>query len=389
VAESELLSFARDRVPVLRERAQEAEKLRRVPDETVKELRGAGLFRMLQPARFGGLERGFEEFADVVSEIGRGCGSTAWCLSILGVHNWFLALFEEAAQEDVWGASPEALFATSFAPTGQAVAEEGGYRVKGRWQFASGCDHSDWVVVGAMVPHDEPRPIPDFRSFLIPRRDIAIDDTWFVAGLKGTGSKDLVIEDAFVPAYRTLSLPEAVMGNAPGLKVNRGAIYQVPFSSVLALGVTPAAVGIARSALEAFRERTRERVMAYTDRKMVEQVPAQIRIAESSVEIDAAELLIQRTCREVMERSGSAEATEITVRAQVRRDLAYVVRLCTRAVDRLFEASGAHALFDASPIQRGFRDLHAMAAHPFVNWDTTAEIFGRTDLGLPPKVGIV
>ncbi len=387
--ESEFLSAARNLVPVLRDRAQQAESLRRLPDETIQDLRGAGLFRMLQPTAFGGLERGVDEFGAVVAEIGRGCGSTGWCLSILGVHNWFLALFEEDAQRDVWGPSPDTLFTTSFAPTGQVVAENGGYRLKGRWQFASGCDHSDWVAVGAQVPHDEPRPIPDFRSFLVPMRDVRIDDTWFVAGLKGTGSKDLVIEDAFVPAYRTLSLPDAAMGNAPGSKVNHAPLYQIPFGSFLALGVTPAATGIARAALEAFTERTRERVMAYSDRKMVEQVPAQIRLAESSVEIETAELLIARTCREVMERAGTEESTQIDVRARVRRDLAYVVRLSTRAVDRLFEVSGAHALFDSSPIQRAFRDLHAMAAHPFTNWDMNAELYGRTALGLPPKGGIV
>ena len=380
---------ARALLPGLRERAEKTEGLRRLPEETVSELREAGLFRLLQPARHGGSELGLEALVAASAELGRACGSTAWCHGVLGVHAFMLGLFPAAAQQEVYGASPDALIAACFAPSGTATPAPEGYRLRGRWSFASGCDHAQWIAVSAPTGVEALPGVPDLRSFLVPRSDFRIEDNWFVAGLRGTGSKDVAVDDVLVPAHRTLSLVDAALGRAPGLAANPAPLYRLPLFSVLGLALAGPAVGIARGALEAWRERTRARQLAYTGAKLAVQAPAQIRLAESAAEIDAAEMLLFDACARASSASEPEGELALAERVRVRRDVAFAVRLCTRAVDRLFEAGGAHALFDASPLQRAFRDLHAMSAHAFLCWDTVAELAGRVELGFPPTTPVL
>ena len=199
----EYLQRVRALIPAIRERARPAERLRRLPDETFAEFQEAGLFRCLQPKRYGGYELDPGTLYQAVIEIGAVCGSTAWILGVIGIHNWHLALFAPQAQDDVWGKDTGIQVSTSLAPTGSVTRVDGGFRLRGRWSFSSGCDHAQWAFLGGMVAPATPDRPPEMRTFLVPRADYRIDDNWHVMGLKGTGSKDVVIEDAFVPEHRT------------------------------------------------------------------------------------------------------------------------------------------------------------------------------------------
>ena len=382
------LEAARALVPELRERAAEADRLRRVPDETIASFREAGLFRVLRPRAFGGSEIDYDAFTQLVGELARGCGSSAWNLSVLAMHEWFLALFPEPAQRAVWDApgGRDALVAAVFAPQGRAEPVAGGFRLSGRWQFASGCDHADWIAVGGVVEGAAGLE-EGYRSFLLSRAEgqWAIDDTWFVAGLRGTGSKDVVVEGAFVPEERTLRMAAALSGETPGCEIHRAQLYRLPFVPALGFALATVAPGIAAAALERYAERMRERVYTYSSTRQAEHAPAHIGFAESAAEVEAARACIQRDAAALMARVRRGEAVPLGERARAKRDVAWAVRICTRAVDRIFASSGAHALFETSPLQRAFRDLHAIGMHAMHNFDLAAEDWSRVHLGLEPK----
>src|SRR5215813_8306844 len=218
----EYIGRVRALLPVLRERAAEAERLRRLPDETFADFQEAGLFRALQPKRYGGYELDPDIFYQAVIEVGTVCGSSAWILGVIGVHNWHLAIFPPQAQEDVWGEDDSIQL----------------YRLSGRWSFSSGCDFCRWAVLGGVVPPVGKGQPPDARVFLLPRRDYVIDDNWHVMGLCATGSKDLVVDDVFVPEYRTHSYLDAFHLNHPGTAINDAPLYRLPFGLVFANGIT-------------------------------------------------------------------------------------------------------------------------------------------------------
>ncbi len=211
----EYLGRARALLPALRERTAHAEQLRRLPDETFADFQEAGLFRALQPKRYSGYELDPGVFYQAVMEVGAVCGSSAWILGVIGVHNWHLAIFPPQAQEDVWGEDTSVQLSTSLAPTGTVQRVDGGFRLSGRWSFSSGCDFCQWAVLGGIVPAVEQGELPDARVFLVPRRDYLIDDNWHVMGLCATGSKDIVVDDAFVPEYRTHSYQDAFHLKSP------------------------------------------------------------------------------------------------------------------------------------------------------------------------------
>jgi len=219
--EPAVVAAVADLLPAFRQRAQETEDNRVVSAESVKALAETGFFRLLQPASYGGLEADPIAFYTAVRLIASACGSTGWVASVLGVHPWQLALFPEQAQEDVWGADPGTRMSSSYAPTGRARTVEGGHQLDGRWSFSSGCDHTSWVLLGGIVLDDDGKPV-DFRTFLLPASDYAIDDVWDTVGLRGTGSNDIVVDGAFVPAYRSLSFTDVTRCAGPGQDRNPG-----------------------------------------------------------------------------------------------------------------------------------------------------------------------
>ena len=372
------LESVRELVPSIRSRAAECESLRRLPDETLMEYQKTGLLRALQPARWGGFELSPLTFFRAATEIAAACPSSAWFLSVVGIHNWQLGLFPEQAQKDVWGKDTSVLISSSYAPTGKVERVDGGFRLSGRWSFSSGCDHCQWVFLGGVAPGDG--PMPDMRTFLVPRADYRIIDNWHVVGLSGTGSKDIVVDGAFVPEHRTHRFADAYMLQNPGQAVNPGAIFRLPFGSLFSFCIAVPAVGAARGALDSYRSYMQSKVAAYDGSKVADDPFAQRRLSEAAAEIDAAEAEVRSTWEAICARAEAGDAISLGLRAHARWSAANVVLRGVRAVDLLFEASGGRALFRDNPMQRYFRDVHAMRAHALNNPDKASQIFGYTEL---------
>ena len=379
----ELVQRAAALVPTLKERAAETEERRRALPETIEDLKAAELIVAAQPSCYGGLGLDFDVVFDVATELGRGCGSTAWCYSIWASHNWLLGLFPKPAQDEYWASDPNTLSSTSFNPfRGKAEAASGGYRLSGHWDFSSGCDAAQWVLLIANGPET---PV----MLLLPRSDYSIEDTWFVSGLKGTGSKDILVDDMFVPEHRTVPMPLMREGMAPGRDVHNTANQRIPQQCILPFTLASPILGMAQGAVEFFETRIQHGSSAREGNPLSEVPSYHLRLAESSAEVWAALSILQRDCREIMERAHRDELPSINDRARYRRDHAYVARLSVRAIDRLFEASGGHSLYDSSPMQRFHRDAHAASHHVGLSWDTLAEQYGRVRAGLEPDRRLV
>jgi 3-hydroxy-9,10-secoandrosta-1,3,5(10)-triene-9,17-dione monooxygenase len=379
------LDRVRALLPRLRERARSAEQLRRLPDETFEDFQKAGLFRALQPKRWGGYELDPATFYQAVIEVGAVCGSSAWILGVIGVHNWHLAILPPQAQQDVWGEDTSVQLSTSLAPTGTVERTPGGFRLRGRWSFSSGCDFCHWAVLGGVVPPVEHGQPPDARVFLVPRRDYAIDDNWHVTGLCATGSKDIVVADAFVPDYRTHSYQDAFQLKHPGAALNDAPLYRLPFGLIFPYGIVAPAIGAALGALAAFREQSAKRVNLRDQSRLVEDPFIQYRLAEAAAEIDAARDRLLGNFAEMMRLARAGEEIALSIRARCRWDAGKAIEWSVRAVDRLFEASGGRGIFLDNPIQRAWRDVHAMRAHAGNNPERAAFVFARSEFDLPPQ----
>jgi len=378
------LQRVRALLPALRERAAHAEQLRRLPDETVADFQEAGLFRCLQPKRYGGFELDPGILYQAIIEIGAVCGSSAWVLGVIGVHNWHLGLFAPEAQDDVWGKDTSIQLSTSLAPTGTVERADGGFRLRGRWSFSSGCDFCHWAVLGGIVPPLEKDAPPDARTFLVPRSDYVIDDTWYTVGLCGTGSKDLVVDNAFVPEYRTHSYRDAFYLTNPGAVVNDAPLYRLPFGLVFPACIGSPAIGVALGALAAFRAQTTTRISPRDKSRVAEDPFAQFALAEAAAEVTAARDSLLANFAEAMRLVRAGSEIPLAKRARYRWDTAKATDRSVRAVDRLFEASGGRGIFLDNPIQRAWRDVHAIRAHAGNNLEKAAFVFGRSEFGLPP-----
>jgi len=355
-----------------------------VPSGASTGAREALELRDKQPKRFGGSEIDARTFLEAAALAGTACGSSAWVLAVVGVHNWQLALFPPQAQDDVWGEDPSTQISSSYAPTGEVTVAEGGYRLRGTWSFSSGCDLCDWVFLGGVIPGPDG---PDMRTFLVPRSDYRIDDNWFVAGLCGTGSKNIVVEDAFVPEHRTHRFIDAFLSRNPGTEANPGPLYRLPFGSLFAYGVSAPAIGVARGALDFYRDWTRERISVMDRSKAAEDPFAQLRLSEAAAEIDSLEARLAHNWDSMSALASDGIAIPIELRARCRWDSAHAVSQAVHATAQLFQASGGHAIFLDNPIQRAFRDVHAMRAHAINTPERAARIFARSELGITAQGG--
>ncbi len=382
----DLLERARHLLPVLRERASQAEALRRLPEETERDFHETGLFRMVQPTRVGGAELDYGILVDLGATVGRACGSSAWNLINLGCHHWMLGMFLPAVQDEVWNENPDALIASSFIfPAGRATRAAGGYVLSGRWPFSSGVDSAGWNMLAGMVrDKDGGDAPPEHRLFMLRRADYEIIDTWHAAGLRDTGSKDVAAEGVFVPDHRTLAARDMRGGPSPGSAVNPGPLFRLPLFAVFPYVLSGAALGVAQGAWESHVGVLRDRVSHYTGAKVSDFQAVQIKLAEAKSQIDAAELIMQRDCADAMRIAAAGDVPDIETKARFRRNGAFSVNLCTSAVNTVFGLAGGGGLYDSSPIQRAFRDAHAINAHIAFNMDAAGTTYGRVALGLPP-----
>ncbi|MGK8521765.1 3-hydroxy-9,10-secoandrosta-1,3,5(10)-triene-9,17-dione monooxygenase oxygenase subunit [Nocardia asteroides] len=375
-------------LPTLRERAQEAEDLRRIPDESMKALQETGFFRLLQPKQWGGHAADPVVFYDTVRKIASACGSTGWVAGIVGVHNWHLALFAQQAQEDVWGEDTEVRISSSYAPMGAGAVVDGGYLVNGAWAWSSGCDHATWAVLGGPVIKDG-KPV-DFGSFLIPRDDYRIDDVWNVVGLRGTGSNTVVVQDVFVPSHRFLSFRAMSELKSPGLEQNTDPVYKMPWGTIHPTTISTPIVGMAYGAYQAHVEHQGKRVRAaYAGEKAKDDPFAKVRIAEAASDIDAAWRQLSGNVADEYALLTAGREIPFDLRVRARRDQVRATGRSIAAINKLFESSGATALANGTPLQRFWRDAHAGRVHAANDPERAYLMYGTHEFGLPVTDGMV
>lgn len=373
------LATARSLLPQIRARAEKADADRRLPDETIEELRDSGLFGLITPRRFGGSELGFADLVKVTAELASACASTGWVYGVLAGHSWLLNLFPEEAKHEVMD-DPSSLSATVFRLAGEVVPEGDGYRLRGgEGRFCSGIDFAERVIVGNAVKTPTG---PEPRFFVVPKRDIEIVDDWHTVGMRGTGSRSIRIPDAFIPAYRSCSLKDMLAGGAPGANLHDRAIYRMPFNDIAPFSIVGAPLGMARNAAQAFAARLGKELGGSDPLKLAEQSVRLARLGVATAEIDAA---LSQVVSSATLLDNAAEPGDLSPedRAKFPRDWAWAAQTARNAVNSLYEASGGSSIYDHSPEQRIWRDLNAAAQHFAFTWDTAMTAYGRAVAGLP------
>ncbi|MFI8951054.1 3-hydroxy-9,10-secoandrosta-1,3,5(10)-triene-9,17-dione monooxygenase oxygenase subunit [Streptomyces sp. NPDC053750] len=378
----EVLAAVRELAPTLRERAAEAEELRRIPEASIKEIEDTGFFRLLQPRAHGGHAADPAIFYEAVKEIARACGSTGWVASVLGVHPWHVALFDPRAQEEVWGADSTTRIASSYAPTGTVTPADGGFRISGRWHFSSGCDHTDWALLGGLVLGEDGAPL-DMRTFLVPKAQYTVDPVWDTVGLRGTGSNDIVLDDVFVPEHRALSFGPVTALRAPGQKLNQEPLYRLPYAAVFTTTISTPIVGIAEGACDSYLDATSKRFRVSYGQKVAEDPFAQVRIARAASDIDASWLQLRHNIEELYACARRGEDPPTILRARARRDQVLATERCVAAVDLLVENAGGNAMRTGpNPVQRAWRDAHTGRGHAANDPERALILYGQGALGL-------
>ena len=374
-----LIQRARDLVPTLAARAQAASEARMIPAQTISDMQAAGFFEVLKPKKYGGFEMNPQVFYDIQMVLAEGCMSTAWVYGVVGVHNWQIALFDPRAAEDVWGSGDHSvLIASTYMPKGQVKPVDGGFQFSGRWGFSSGIAHCDWVFLGGLI-FNEGQP-PEYRTFLLPKKDFEVVDTWHTMGLKATGSNDIVVKDVFVPEYRTHKASDGFMGTNPGGKEFTADLYKLPFGQIFVRAVSTAAIGGLQGALNCFEDFG----SAHTGNmgaKTAEQVPAQMAVADTSVAIDEMKITLNRNFDALLQGIASNEPVSIKNRLLYRYQAALVVERCAKHAYQLHSACGGRGIFLDFPLVRFFMDILSARAHYANNPDIFGRNYGSVSLG--------
>ena len=374
-----LVQRARDLIPKLKERAVQTETARKVPEETIAEMQAAGLFDVLKPKMYGGYEMDPQVFYDVQMALAEGCMSTAWIYGVIGVHNWQIALFDPRAAQDVFGKNPSTLIASTYMPKGQVTPVEGGFKFSGRWGFSSGIDHCDWVFLGGLIFN--PGQPPEYRTFLLPKSDYEVIDTWHVMGLKGTGSKDIVVKDVFVPEYRTHKASDGFMGTNPGRDTFTADLYKLPFGQIFVRAVSTAAIGGLQGALDTFLDFAKVRV-GDMGNKTSEQAPAQLAAAETATAIDEMKLVLNRNFSVLQTKIRNKQPLDdIQQRLLFRHQASQTVERCAKHAYQLFSVCGGRGIFTDFPLYRYMTDIMAARGHYANNPEQFGRNFGGFLLG--------
>ncbi len=374
-----LIQRAAALVPMLRTNALAAEAARRVPEASFEALSEAGIFRMMAPKRYGGDEADFQTQCDVLSEIGRGCPSTSWVATIFSAMGWLVGVFPDEAQEEVFeGRDPR--ISGVFSPTGTAVPKGGGFVVNGRWPFNTGCHGARWTVLNAVLGEGVGLP----TCVLVKSRELKVLDDWHASGMAATGSNTIVAENVFVPAHRSLPLPDMIEARYPPRHNASSPYFNYPTAAVLTVNAGGTPLGIARGALETFVERLPGRGITYTTYTNKSEAPVtHLQLGEASLKIESADAHVRRAAALLDGHSSGPMSLESRVKA--RAHIAYATGLVREAVDTLFLASGASSIQTQTPIQRFQRDIQALANHAILHAQTGIELYGRVLCGLPPN----
>ncbi|CAI2797505.1 MULTISPECIES: p-hydroxyphenylacetate 3-hydroxylase oxygenase component [Pseudomonas fluorescens group] len=375
-------------LPTIAANAFMAEQDRKVPAENIALLKSIGLHRAFQPKAFGGMELSLPQFADCIALLAGACASTAWAMSLLCTHSHQLALFSAQLQQEVWGTDPNATASSSIAPFGRTEEVDGGVLFSGEMGWSSGCDHAEWAIVG--FRRNNAQGTQDYCFAVLPRSDYQIRDDWFAAGMKGSGTKTLIIDKARVPEHRIQKAKDMMEGKSAGFGLYPDSkIFYSPYRPYFASGFSTVSLGVAERMLEVFREKTKTRVRAYTGAAVGAATPALMRLAESTHQVAAARAFLEKTWNEHAEHSEQQRYPSRETLAFWRTNQAYATKMCIQAVDRLFEAAGGNAWFEHNEMQRLFRDSHMTGAHAYTDYDVCAQILGRELMGLEPDPSMI
>jgi 3-hydroxy-9,10-secoandrosta-1,3,5(10)-triene-9,17-dione monooxygenase len=379
---AELVARADALIPVLRTRQDETNGLRRLSSATRADLIAAGFARMFQPARYGGLEAQFMAVLDILPRVGRGCGSTAWCLAQYMGHAYMVAQWPPEAQDEVWGTQPGNLLAGILIPLlAKARAVPGGYRLTGRWPFVSGVNTCDWCILSGMV--EQPGGADEERYFLVPQAGFVIHDTWFSVGLQGSGSNDISVDDVFVPEHMTLPLAALKGGPTPGNRVNTAPIYQMPSYMKFGILISSASLGMAQRMLDDYRDFVGGHTGLMSGKATRLDTTQHLKVAEASVCLTAAENLARLTCHQITAHVMAGTLPDDLDRTRYRAHGAYIGRQAWHAANLIWDAVMGRGVYESNPLARSYRDLATATRHFTHNWDLNGAAHGRILLGLP------
>lgn len=383
-----LLAALQDILPQIAANAELCEQERKVPDENIALLKSIGLHKAFLPKIYGGYEISLPEFSDCISALAGACGSTAWAFSLLCTHNHQLAMFPAKLQEEIWAQNPDAVASSSIAPFSKIEEVEGGIRISGEMGWSSGVDHADWAIVGCNRFNEAGEKIYSFA--VLPKSDYEIVDNWYAMAMKGSGSKIISIKDVFVPEHRIQAAKNMMEGKSAGFGMYPDSkVFYAPYRPYFASGFAAIGLGVAERMLVAFKEKTQNRVRAYTGVNVGTATPALMRLAESTHQVAAARAFLEKTLQDIKEHAERHEYPSPASLAKWRTNQAYCVKMCIEAVDRLFNASGASVWMEGNEIQRLFRDMHITGAHAYTDYDVCAQIYGRDLMGLEPDPSMV
>jgi alkylation response protein AidB-like acyl-CoA dehydrogenase len=379
---NKVLDRIHDAAELLAERAESSERLGRLDDNTVALMREIGIVKMLQPAEWGGMQAHPCEFLESVMAMGAHCGATAWVSGVVGVHPWEVGLLDPRLGNEIWSRDPDVWIASPYAPMGRARAVDGGWVLNGRWEFSSGTDHCDWVVLGALRvdENSEPGEQPATLHLFLPRPDYEIvPDSWDVYGLRGTGSKDIVVRDAFVPDYRAVE-GDAVMDGRAARERGRGeAIYLMPWSAIFPMAISSAVVGICEGGLAACANHHSRRARVPVD--------ALTSLGEAASEIDACRTQLLSRVAAIYDLVDRGEEVPIQMRADARRDQVRCSWRAVSALDDAFARTGGAGIRMNTPMQRFWRDAHAGLHHAINVVGPTYRTSALARRGVVPPAG--
>jgi 3-hydroxy-9,10-secoandrosta-1,3,5(10)-triene-9,17-dione monooxygenase len=382
-APADVIARARAMIPALAARSLDGRRARRIPDETIADMQRAGFFRVLQPKRWGGYEMDLNTFYEIQLALAEGDMSTGWIYGVSGVHPWFMALLDNRAAKDVWGKDSSTLICSSLMPAGKAVPADGGFRLSGRWKYASCCDHCDWALLGAMVAADGGGP-PAGRVFLLPRTSYQSVDTWQVSGLQGTGSWDVIVDDVLVPAYRSQAMLDNFLLKGPGQAVNTSSLYRLPFGQIFVRGISTSALGALQGMLNALMGYGKTRVTRAGGRS-AENPFVQLLCAETAAAIDEMKMILHRNFRDLHAYAQRGETPPLALRLQYKFQSTAVTERSTLLAARIFKATGAAGLSEELPFGGILADLTAGRQHISNQYEYVGSSWGGVMFGLENK----